>query len=165
MTQNIQSTNIRHINTKTDILDNYGKDAFINFLSENQFEIQSTKIIGDTEKKNTPEYLSGIWESVLNRLLKDTSINLWQMIRNYESQTKKSVKWNDIKKKLYEFAIREYAEWKEENIEAIMFGVWMIFVDSLDWDATESIVHLTQGRAIDIINSQWEWGNQMNKIL
>jgi hypothetical protein len=76
MTQNIQSTNIRHINTKTDILDNYGKDAFINFLSENQFEIQSTKIIGDTEKKNTPEYLSGIWESVLNRLLKDTSINL-----------------------------------------------------------------------------------------
>ncbi|MBP9779634.1 hypothetical protein KBD33_03385 [Candidatus Gracilibacteria bacterium] len=88
MTHNIQSTNIHHIHTPADILDNYGKEAFIHFLYENQFEIQSTQIIGDTEEKNTIQFLSGIWESVLNRLLKNTSINLGQMIRNYEVKQK-----------------------------------------------------------------------------
>ncbi|MBP9779633.1 hypothetical protein KBD33_03380 [Candidatus Gracilibacteria bacterium] len=78
-------------------------------------------------------------------------------------QTKKSVTGNDIKKKLYEFAIRNYAEGKEANIEAIMFGVGMMFDDSLDWDATESVVHLTHGRAIDILNAQSEGGAEVTK--
>ncbi len=156
--QTSPSSDIVHIYTPFEILEMYGKDSLIQYLEEYQFEIQSQKMIAsDKEIKYSYRQLANIWENILLGLAKDKSINLGQMIRNYYSPKNTKESQKKIVQKLFDIAMRDYSQWQEVHHETIMYGIGMIFKDTLDWANSESVVHIVGEDVANLLDTWSSW--------
>lgn len=76
------------------------------------------------------------------------------MIRNYLNSKNTQTRKDDIAKALFQIALQDHYNGKQVIQEVIMFGMGMMFVDTLDWDVANSIIHITGKNVEKILNSK-----------
>ncbi len=146
---------IDNILTSYDMLEKYWKDCFYTYLESNRFEVQSTKIMQNgKERRYSYKELANIWQPLFEWLLVNKEINLGQMIRNYLNSKNTQTRKDDIAKALFQIALQDHYNGKQVIQEVIMFGMGMMFVDTLDWDVANSIIHITGKNVEKILNSK-----------
>jgi hypothetical protein len=83
---------------------------------------------------------------MLESLLAEESIRLGQMIHNYKVPGATSQNQVGIIDTLIDTIVKSFPLEKDENQEALLLGLGLIFGDDLDWSRSDSLVYAFQGR-------------------
>lgn len=149
----IPSKEILHIFTPDEFLENYGAESFKEYMSENGIVIQSTKQIkGGKKRRHSLWEAARAWNDVLLSLLKNDTLNLGQMMRNYQHAPALQSR-TDIAARIVS-AINETMEFGEFEREAVILGICMLFQDDGENITSNSLIRILEERFSKIMDKQ-----------
>ncbi len=82
------------------------------------------------------------------------SICLPKMLMLYEDRSATKAIKNEIVKKIFDLAMALHYNGEEINHEAIILGIGMMFEDHLDWDDTNSLIHIIGNSVTSIVENE-----------
>ena len=142
---------IVHIFTEDEFRENYWSESLQEYLDKYQIEIQSEKQLSNgSVSKFSHKEIGKIWWDILETLLKWTMINLWQMMRNYQTAPNSHLK-SGIAEKIINVVPPEVIVHDEQN-EALMLWICMLFGDDAVADSSNTLIAHMHNKISHIID-------------